>query len=105
MAKKAMSLSITELGAAVEKAVKAERAKGTRFDPQLHIKPGVIFGMQLAKEATFEEANALAERLTKQVSATAKRAGITALTPVVLSMKKQITVGFVDPGRNPLVLE
>lgn len=103
MAKKrsAGSISAAQLRAAVEKAVKAEKVHGKMLIPPIHVRPGVIFGMQLDGSIGLAEASALAESITKSVAAP----GLPKLTSAVLALKKQITVGFLDPSKLPNFLE
>ncbi len=94
--KAAKSISLKELSVAVEKAIRVDKDRlvpGTIS--QIH--PGVIFGRQLNSNITLEEANEVAERITKSVSSAAKAAGLNELTPAVLINNKLITVGFIGP--------
>jgi hypothetical protein len=94
--RKAQGIAIGDLRTAIAKAAKATGAKGSAV-----IKPGIIIGLLINDEANLIEAHGLADKVTAGV---ANATGLT-LSPALVVIKKNITVGFIDPRHTPILLE
>jgi hypothetical protein len=98
-------ISIRELRSAVEKAIKLVEKDNVRGAGTFVINPGIIVGRIVQEAVALETAEAAAKTITSKVSADAKRAGISALTPAVLKLPGHIIVGFVDQQASRLFVE
>ena len=94
--RKAQGITAGELQAAIAKAAKAAGVKGSAV-----IKPGLIIGLVINDVTNLDQANGLAGKVTADV---AKSVGLP-LSPALVVIKKNITVGFVDPGHTTIRLE
>jgi hypothetical protein len=103
--RKADSISVTDLQAAVAKAVKLVNKKGISFEAPLAMHPGIIYGRVLRGAVTLENAQAAAEEITSNISAAAKGIGLPKLVPAVLTVERRIICGFVDPTRVPVMVK
>ncbi len=102
MPTRAISISVKALSGAVAKAV-AQEKNHAAFGDTFTIDHNIIMGRILRELASLGEAEAAAERITKQVAATPFAAGATAahaitashFEPAILATHGRIICGFI----------
>jgi hypothetical protein len=105
--KRAATLSVVKLAAAVEKAAQ-QLAKETNvtLESSLRLGPGTILGRMLRDPVTMEAAQQIAGEITAKVGKTVMAdAATTTLSPAVLVLDKRIIVGFIDPSRSGMTFD
>jgi hypothetical protein len=102
--RKAPTISVSELRSAVDKSVKRLK-EDIRLQGSFATHQGVIFGRVLQDEVDLDIAEAAATTITTGVSVAAGKAGLSALSPVVLKVPGRTIIGFVEESMLRQIVE